>query len=275
MTWDTPFAEWEGCAQVRQDLTERWGLVIQERLPGATCSQVFACEWQGKACVLKIPNPEVEEAESWRVLESAHGKGLVRPLLIDEDSGSLLMPRLGGCLAESGLTHEEQVMVWVEIAQQIRHVPTKMAVMSAECYLGDLKPVAGPNKQEVICIWEKLHNEPGHRSFLHGDLHHFNILQDGDQWLAIDPKGLVGDAAFEAGAFLRNPIGSGIPAEVSLMRISRIAQGLSLDPKRVWEWGILQLWMNGWGEDEDDFSLSCRDTWQGLWSLRGDRQLFA
>lgn len=41
---------------------------------------------------------------------------------------------------------------------------------------------------------------------LDGDLHHFNILRAHRQpWLAIDPKGLVGDPAYEVGAFLYNP----------------------------------------------------------------------
>ena len=32
---------------------------------------------------------------------------------------------------------------------------------------------------------------------LHGDLHHDNILKNGDNWLVIDPKGFIGDPAFE------------------------------------------------------------------------------
>lgn len=268
MTWDTPLAEWEGCDEIRQDLTARWGLVGMERMSGATCSQVFACDWQGLPCILKIPNPTAEEAQSWRVFREAQGRGFVQPHLVDDESGSLLMPRLGCSLAESGLTHEEQVLVWIEIARQIRRLPAALAVMSVERYLGDLVSVDGPFKQEVLDIWQRLKNAPSRPSFLHGDLHHYNILEAEEGWLAIDPKGLSGDPEFEAGAFLRNPIGSRITAEASLMRIKRMAEGLSLDPRRVWEWGVVQLWMNGWGEGEDDFSLSCRDTWQGLWSLR-------
>jgi streptomycin 6-kinase len=41
---------------------------------------------------------------------------------------------------------------------------------------------------------------------LHGDLHHDNILQNGDDWLVIDPKGVIGEEAFEVAAFIRNPI---------------------------------------------------------------------
>ena len=42
---------------------------------------------------------------------------------------------------------------------------------------------------------------------LHGDLHHFNILSAQRQpWLAIDPKVVPGEPAYETGAFIRNPI---------------------------------------------------------------------
>ena len=47
---------------------------------------------------------------------------------------------------------------------------------------------------------------------LHGDLHHYNILRDGDRgWVAIDPKGVVGEVEYEIGAALRNPYGAGYP----------------------------------------------------------------
>ena len=40
---------------------------------------------------------------------------------------------------------------------------------------------------------------------LHGDLHHYNILSAVRKpWLAIDPKGVVGEVEYEVGAFVRN-----------------------------------------------------------------------
>ncbi len=41
---------------------------------------------------------------------------------------------------------------------------------------------------------------------LHGDLHHDNILQNGEDWLVIDPKGVIGEPAYEVAAFIRNPM---------------------------------------------------------------------
>ncbi|WP_139975633.1 MULTISPECIES: aminoglycoside phosphotransferase family protein [Brucella/Ochrobactrum group] len=41
---------------------------------------------------------------------------------------------------------------------------------------------------------------------LHGDIHHENIIRGPRGWLAIDPHGLVGDAAFDAANIFYNPL---------------------------------------------------------------------
>jgi streptomycin 6-kinase len=41
---------------------------------------------------------------------------------------------------------------------------------------------------------------------LHGDLHHENILHGPRGWLAIDPKGVLGDPAFDTANFFYNPL---------------------------------------------------------------------
>jgi streptomycin 6-kinase len=39
-------------------------------------------------------------------------------------------------------------------------------------------------------------------SLLHGDLHYDNILQNGDDWVVIDPKGVIGSPMNEIWAFV-------------------------------------------------------------------------
>ncbi len=53
---------------------------------------------------------------------------------------------------------------------------------------------------------------------LHGDLHHDNIMLGARGWLAIDPKGVIGDSAYDAANFFYNPIER---------------DALSCDPERV------------------------------------------
>ena len=80
---------------------------------------------------------------------------------------------------------------------------------------------------------------------LHGDLHHYNILFDQARgWLVIDPKGVVGELAYEAGAYLRNPIEDGaLFADTSIIRrrAAQIGAAWSLDPNRIREWAFAQF----------------------------------
>jgi streptomycin 6-kinase len=73
--------------------------------------------------------------------------------------------------------------------------------------------------------------------FLHGDLHHDNILQNGNDWLVIDPKGVLGEPAYEVAAFIRNPIPELLHHDdapnIILNRISRFAELLGIPAKRI------------------------------------------
>jgi streptomycin 6-kinase len=81
-------------------------------------------------------------------------------------------------------------------------------------------------------------------NLLHGDLQHDNVLFDATRgWLAIDPKGVVGEVEYEIGAVLRNPIERPdlflSAAEVE-RRLSRFARRLTLDMDRVLQWAFAQ-----------------------------------
>jgi streptomycin 6-kinase len=79
---------------------------------------------------------------------------------------------------------------------------------------------------------------------LHGDLHHDNVLRaERDDWLAIDPHGLVGDPGYDAGAALYNPwidrhddrLLALVPA-----RAEALADGLAQPLERVLAWGFVK-----------------------------------
>ena len=55
------------------------------------------------------------------------------------------------------------------------------------------------------CAQALLSSQRGIRP-LHGDVHHANILSSPRGWLAIDPKGLVGEPAFDAANLFCNPL---------------------------------------------------------------------
>lgn len=71
---------------------------------------------------------------------------------------------------------------------------------------------------EAAVIAERLLSDPHDIRVLHGDLHHDNILLGERGWLVIDPKGLLGDPAFDAANLFYNPL---------------YRHDLSLDPERI------------------------------------------
>jgi streptomycin 6-kinase len=90
---------------------------------------------------------------------------------------------------------------------------------------------------------------------LHGDLHHFNILSHGDDWVAIDPQGVVGESAYEVGALLRNPMPEMMKWSDLKQRLHRridpLSDRLQIDRKRVLGWGLAQAVLSGWWSYED------------------------
>jgi len=78
---------------------------------------------------------------------------------------------------------------------------------------------------------------------LHGDLHHENILDFGDAgWLAIDPKRVIGDRAFEYAILFCDPdLGpSGVKAagrpEIFARRVETVCALAGLEHRRLLSW---------------------------------------
>jgi streptomycin 6-kinase len=91
---------------------------------------------------------------------------------------------------------------------------------------------------------------------LHGDLHHHNVLFDSKRgWLAIDPKGVAGELAYEVGAALRNPFARldlfATPSAIG-RRVEAFARILRLDPARILAWAFAQAVLAALWEFEDD-----------------------
>jgi streptomycin 6-kinase len=80
--------------------------------------------------------------------------------------------------------------------------------------------------------------EPRDIVVLHGDLHHGNVLDGGERgWLAIDPKGVLGERGFEYANLFRNP-----DIEIALApgRMQRqaaiVCEIADLEPRRLFHW---------------------------------------
>ena len=84
---------------------------------------------------------------------------------------------------------------------------------------------------------------------LHGDLHHDNIIQNGSHWVAIDPKGIIGEVACEIPTFIFNPIpellNSKVQVSIIKNRVKQFSVTLNIDEKRILDWCYIRAVL-GW-----------------------------
>jgi streptomycin 6-kinase len=95
---------------------------------------------------------------------------------------------------------------------------------------------------------------------LHGDLHHDNILQNSDEWLVSDPKGVIGESAYEVAAFIRNPMPELMhhadAPNIIHNRITRFSELLELPSQRILDWCFVQAVLAWVWALEDDCDTS-------------------
>ena len=94
---------------------------------------------------------------------------------------------------------------------------------------------------------------------LHGDLHHGNVLDFGERgWLAIDPKGLIGEAAFDYCNLLCNPSHERALQPGRLERqFGVVVASAGLEPERLAQWLVAWCALSStWFAIDDDERLA-------------------
>lgn len=90
---------------------------------------------------------------------------------------------------------------------------------------------------------------------LHGDLHHDNVFEAARGWLAIDPKGLLGDPAYDVANLFYNPLDRDDlrldPARISQMAHT-FAGVLDRHPAEVLGWAMVDITLSAAWHTEDD-----------------------
>lgn len=93
---------------------------------------------------------------------------------------------------------------------------------------------------------------------LHGDLHHDNILKNGDDWVIIDPKGVVGEPLYDVSIFICNPapelLMQGDATSIIQNRMVAFSQALHVPITRIADWCFVRsvlAWAWGLGDNCD------------------------
>src|SRR3990167_1266991 len=117
----------------------------------------------------------------------------------------------------------------------------------------DILKKAQQLSKKLLILKQKLY-------LLHGDLHHENILKDGNTWIAIDPKGVIGPLEYEVVRFIMNPIPNLLQqSNVKVIienRIDKFSKIFGFDKQRLVDWAFVQVVLSAcWTEENgsEDF----------------------
>lgn len=225
--------------QVAIDAARKWGLTLGDRLPGSTCSLIqVATDASGAEFVLKAPFPEAEETLAFELCRQMASEK-IGPMVIRSAEQLILLQRLvpGTNLHQAEIPELERARVAAGRCAAMSAIPPLASLIPLERWFHNLFAADDPQLIRAQRIAADLLGSSESACTLHGDLHHENILRHEDAWLIIDPKGLIGDPAFEPCSYLRNA-----PPDPALLSaaIHEFAVTLHVDPERIWGWAYAQ-----------------------------------
>jgi streptomycin 6-kinase len=276
-----------------QNYARDWGVVVGDTRETESSVIVFGTRdvdgSRKREVVLKVVKQPGDEWHSGEVLSAFNGRGLVQ--VYEHAPGAVLLQRLtpGNSLVDLSLNgrDEEATDILADVIQQMSSVESSMSsveVSTSERESPDRRAALQhcPRVQD----WAKGFDRyiatgddqipidlvaAGQRVYLglcasqrrpillHGDLQHYNVLFDSDRgWLAIDPKGVVGEIEYEIGAALRNPFAQPelfLSRSTIERRLGQFTSRLNLNYERTLAWGFAQAVLSAIWAIEDGFAV--------------------
>jgi streptomycin 6-kinase len=228
-------------------------------------SDLLPVRQEGRPAMLKIARA-AEERRGASLMTWWDGDGAARVLA--HDGAAMLLERATGNRSLAAMVRDggddEASHILCDVAARL-HAPRNRPLpdlIPLSVWFAELEPAAAKHGgvfARAAEVARSLLNDQHEIAVLHGDLHHGNALDFGERgWLAIDPKGLIGDRGFDFANIFRNPDFAIAKAPGRLARQATvIAKAARLERPRLLRWvlayaGLSAAWILN---DSDDATL--------------------
>ena len=247
----------------------KWHVTLDEIRETQTSVLGFGLR-DGARVVLKISKQVGDESHSGEVLKAYGGDGVVR--VYESEPGAVLLERVepGEQLVNvvrRGEDDEATKILAEVIAKLANHEAPTICPTIAYWGRGFDRYLQSGDEQipravvkEAREIYQELVSSQRKTMLLHGDLQHYNVLFDNERgWVAIDPKGVIGELEYELGALLRNPVELpnifAIPVTIK-RRLEILTTTLHRDDSRALRWSYSQSILSAIWDIEDHGTLT-------------------
>lgn len=215
----------------------------------------FAMQEDSYPVVLKISCTQELIVDEYRSLRHFNGRGAINVLAMNEQYHALLLERaIPGDLLKDQYKYnvKSTINTFSQVVKTLasqNRIDAKFSHVGKWCEAIDRVKIGSIASHLVSKAQElkiKLLNTAKDEYVCHGDLHLENIIKQGVNWLAIDPKGIVGEMTFEAAAFnlLNQEERHDTTGSLSLKIIERIdflSTALEIDRDRLIAWIFLRV----------------------------------
>ncbi|CAN5774006.1 aminoglycoside phosphotransferase family protein [soil metagenome] len=224
---------------------DRWGLAPDGEPFTSLGGRLLPVRQDGLAAMLKVSHAP-EEIAGGILMAWWNGQGAA-PVLAHEGEALLMLRATGsGSLAEmarSGQDDAASRIICTALdglhAPRAGRLPASLRPLPD--WFGQLEPAAnrhGGVLAKSLAMSKLLLADPREVFVLHGDAHHGNFLDFGELgWLAIDPKGLIGDRGYDYANLLCNPdrATAVTPGRIA-WQVGVVAAAANLEPGRTLQW---------------------------------------
>ena len=243
-----------------------WNVLLEETRETASSLLGFGVR-DGRPVVVKLTKSAGDESHAGVVLRAFNGDGAVR--VIESETGAVLLERLKPgdelvSLVRRGADEDATEILAGVIAKLANHAAPQECPVVADWERGFDRYRQSNDQQiphdlvaDAQLSYQQLAASQGTTMLLHGDLQHYNVLFDRNRgWIAIDPKGVVGELEYEVGALLRNPIELPelfINRNTIERRLEILCHRLKLDHARALQWAFAQAVLSAiWNVEDGD-----------------------
>ncbi len=247
---------------------ELWSLQVREPFPlsyNFVAPVVFA---DGAGAVLKLCVPGPEAQREIEALRAFDGDGICKLIEADTQRGILLLEQLRpGDSLKSVPVDEAAIPIAAGVIKKMQSrgvasdftasvFPSIAHQSSLDKLQQHLQIEADSLPQTLVrkveTLLPQLCSTIQNPRLLHGDLHHENILWDKNHgWLAIDPKGIIGELEYEFIPFLMNNFPQQDSVAATKFRVETFARELNLQPQRILSWALCYAVLSAWWSIED------------------------